>query len=209
MRPTRIAAYAVAAIVLSLGSTSLAAVMDFDSLELGTVFGSTALPVPHTPGEVVFSQDGIDMSVENFFYDGLSGCVEAEVGGRFNVPNKPLELNNISVRFDFTKLGIDVNLVTIEFTEFGPQNNLAANDSAVHELFSLTEIDGGIVSLSPRVTAAVDNGLLTLTGDLDSILIGGQELVIDNITAVPEPATLALLSLAGGMALLRRRFPRR
>jgi hypothetical protein len=211
MRPEKSITYAVVAAVVSFafGSTSLAATMDFDSLALGTVFGSTAVPVPHTPGEPVFSQDFIDMSVEELLVEGLPGFLYAEVGGRFGVPDNPLELNNIAVRFDFTNLGFDVDLVTIEFWEFGPLNNLAANGGTIHELFSLQDIDGAIVASNPDVTATVSDNLLTLTGDIDSVRIGGQELVIDNITAIPEPATVMLLGAVGAIVFMRRKPPLR
>ena len=205
MRPAMVMPCAIAATVLSLGSTTQAAVMDFDTLALGTVFGSTGDP-PDTPGQVVFSQDGIEMSVEDFFYGGLPAFFKAEVTDRFIdvfPTTHPLELNNISARFDFTKLGFDVNLVTIEFMEFGGQSNLAANDDAIHEVALLEEIHGTIVA--PNVAATISDGLLTLSGDIESVRVGGQELVIDNITAVPEPAALGLLTL-GAAALVRRRL---
>ena len=57
----------------------------------------------------------------------------------------------------------------------------------------------------PGITATVDDRFVTLTGNIDSFRIGGQELYIDNITAIPEPATLLLLG-AGGVWLMRRRI---
>ena len=215
MRPTKPIACGLLAAVLVLGpgSTTFAATMDFDSVPFGTVFGSTAVPTAHTPGEVVFSQDDISMSVENFFFESFTGFFEAEVGGRYAgyFPTPPLELNNISVRFDFTSVGFDVDLVTFEYMEFGGVSNLAANGGPIHELGSLHEVDGTMVGPNAMATVTagdtVTPGLVTLTGDIDTLRIGGQELVIDSIIAIPEPATVVLLGVAGAAILLRRRHP--
>ena len=206
MRRAIVMVCAIAPTVLSFESTTQAAVMDFDTLALGTVFGSTETP-PDTPGQIVFSQNGIDMFVEDFFFGGLPTFFKAEVTERFIdlfPTTHPLELNNISARFDFTKLGFEVNLVTIEFMEFGGQSNLAANNDAIHEVELLHQIHGTIVA--PNVFATISDGLLTLTGDIESVRIGGQELVIDNVTAIPEPATVGLLTLAAAVAFVRRRL---
>ncbi|MDO8629321.1 MAG: PEP-CTERM sorting domain-containing protein, partial [Phycisphaerales bacterium] len=57
--------------------------------------------------------------------------------------------------------------------------------------------------IAPGVTASADSDSITLSGSVSRFLIGGQELAIDNIIAVPEPTCLALLGI-GGLVLLRR-----
>ncbi|WP_145081334.1 PEP-CTERM sorting domain-containing protein [Poriferisphaera corsica] len=51
---------------------------------------------------------------------------------------------------------------------------------------------------------SLTTGSFTFTGPINNFSIGGQELHIDNVSysAIPEPASLALLSL-GSLALLR------
>ena len=73
----------------------------------------------------------------------------------------------------------------------------------------LLDMDGAIVASNPDVIATVSDNLLTLTGDIDSVRIGGQELVIDNITAIPEPATVMLLGAVGATVFMRRKPPLR
>ncbi|RME41940.1 MAG: PEP-CTERM sorting domain-containing protein [Planctomycetota bacterium] len=185
-------------------STGLAAQVDFESVPVGTVYGD---PVGNVPGDVVLSQDGIDLSVESFFLGTFVGFNQAEVGGRYAgfFSSTPLELDNISVRFDFSDVGFPVTGVSLEFQEFGGADNFAVNDGSVLVLNSLTDLP---TDIAPGVTATVDGGVITLTGPVSSFQIGGQELAVDTIVAVPEPATLALLILGGGWLAMRRRLNR-
>ena len=181
--------------------TSFAATMDFDSVPLGTRYGGTA---GHATNEVVLTEDGIEMSVVSFHLEGFTGFFEAEVGGRYRdfFPTTPLDINNISVRFDFANVNFEVDRVTVEFMEFGGAYNFAVNDQTIYELASLADIPANV---TPDVTALVSDGLITLTGDVNAVRIGGQELAIDTIFAIPEPVTLILLSLAGAAVLGSRK----
>lgn len=190
----------IAGVGLCSGSPAMGATVDFDGLPSGTRFGAN---FGHVPGEVVISQDDIDLSVEEFLLGSFVGFIKAEVGGRFDINNtKPLELDNISVLFDLTGLGFEANFVTLEYEWFGGANNFAVNGQTILELSPLTDLP---TDIAPGVTAAVGNGSITLTGVVHSFLIGGQELIIDNITVVPEPATLVLLGIPAAVLLRRRR----
>lgn len=181
---------------------AIGATMTFDSLPLGTMFGAAA---GDQPSDIVYEEDGIEMSVEQILIEGVAGFVQAEVGGRYEAffSSRPLDLNNISVRLDFRNIGFEVDQVSVEFVELGPLNNFRVNDAALFELASLAFMPAAI---APGVTATVADGVITLSGPVDMVLIGGQELAIDNILAVPEPTTW-LLFAAGSCALLgcRRR----
>lgn len=200
-----VAASIAAALFLMCSSVAVAqpAVVDFDdpgallfSSPYGQAFGSS-------PGQVVISQDGIDMSVEEFFLNTFVGFVRAEVDGPLgdSFPTQPLELDNISARFDFSGVGFAVNQVTLEYEKLGGNENFAVNDGSILQLNDLADLPANI---APGVSASVQNGLITLTGPITSFLIGGQELAIDNVTAVPEPCTLVLLGGAGAALLVRR-----
>jgi len=177
--------------------------VDFETVPVGTQWGQA---FGNSPGEVVLTQDSIDMSVEQFFLGTFTGFNLAEVGGVYSefFPTTHLALNNISVRFDFASLGFDVTEVTLDYQEFGGTDNFAVNGGTIFELAAMTNLP---FDVAPGVTASVTTDQVNLVGDIDSFLIGGQELGIDNITAIPEPATLALLGL-GTAALLARRTRR-
>jgi hypothetical protein len=177
------------------------ATMNFDALLDGTTFGTTP---GHTPGEVVHTEHMIAMSVEEFFIGQFVGFNNATVGGRFTDyvdTERPLDLNNISVRFDFTDLGFNVTGVTLDTWEFGGADNFSVNDETVHIVNALAELPSDVAL---GVTATVVDHTITLDGKITSFQIGGQELSIDNIVAVPEPTSLILAGL-GAVALLRRR----
>lgn len=174
---------------------------DFESVPGGSIFGS---PTGNVPGEQVLTQAGITMSVESFRFGSFNGFFDARVGGIYadQFPTRALQLNNISVLFDFSALPFLTDEVTFEFLEFGGMNNLAVNHGSLFQLASLNDVPSQV---APGVTASVDAGVVTLEGAVGNLLIGGQELAIDNITAVPEPSTIALL--AAGAVLLARRRP--
>lgn len=174
---------------------SLAATMDFQTVVVGTKYGDD---FGHFPGQVVLTEDGIKMSVEQFQLNQFIGFFLAEVTGPAN--DHELAIDNINVLFDLTGLPFNVTSLTLQYLELGGEDNFAVNGGPILQLAQLTDIPANV---APGVTALVDGGLIRLTGDVDSVLIGGQELTIDTIVAVPEPTSLLLLA-AGGMAVLRR-----
>jgi len=189
------------AVSLFVSSVALATTMDFQSVAVGTKYGEA--PLPNFPGQVVLTepaQNGIDMSVEQFFFQQFTGFFQAEVVGPSN--DHQLAIDNISVLFDLTNVGFNVTSLTLEYLELGGNDNFAVNGGSIRQLAELTDIPANV---APGVTALVDGGLITLTGKIDSVLIGGQELTIDTIVAVPEPTSLILLAVGGVLALRRLR----
>jgi len=176
---------------------------DFDALPANTVYG---LP-GDLPGDVVLSDGGAKMSVEPFVLGSSDyfyfATVEAAGGLAFDTQS--LSLDNISVRFDFSDLDYNVDTVTLDVADFGGASNFSVNDQT---MFVLNPVFDLPVDVAPGVTATVVDNTITLAGPIQSFLVGGQELVIDNVTAVPEPATGALL-LLGGLAVWRTRRRRR
>ena len=202
------------------GSWSAAATLDFEppppaGTQYGQAFGQA-------PGQNIpeLGQDGINLSFENFvdtsFEPDFTGFVAAQIGGRFAsaFPTTPLSMDSINARFDFAGLGFNVNQASIEYIEFGILYNFAVNDGSVHEVGALTELPSkvapGIDLTIEELDAGTGRMRLTLVGDVSSFLIGGYELGIDNITAIPEPATLLLLGICGAFIVWRgsRRFAR-
>lgn len=198
MRRGFIAARVGVAALCWLPMSGMAATMDFQSAALGIKYGDD---FGNVPGQVVVSepaQNGIDMSVEQFYLPRFTGFFQAEIVGPSN--DHQLAIDNISVLFDLTNVGFNVTSLTLEYLELGGNDNFAVNGGPILQLAELTDIPPNV---APGVTALVDGGLITLTGKIDDVLIGGQELTIDTIVAVPEPNALVLLG-AGGVPALRR-----
>lgn len=189
-------------VVCAATSLVSAATLNFEGLPVGTRFGQQ---YGQTPGQIVHSQNGIDMSVENFFFSsqGFTGFARAEVGGgglRAYFPSEPLFLDNLNVRFDLTGVGFNVDRVSVDYLELGGLDNFAVNDRPIIEI---TPLNGLPIDIAPGIRLYHDvldgiTGLsrITLVGDVDSLLIGGQELGINVVVAVPEPAGLALMGAA-------------
>ncbi|MFQ5352526.1 MAG: hypothetical protein ACE5D3_05570, partial [Candidatus Binatia bacterium] len=192
---------ATLALLVGCALCSGARAVSFDGLPAGTVFGFGR----DLPGAEVHSEaDGIRMSVENFVLGSSEFFFFAEVAGPATQPfaTNALSLDNISVRFDFADVPFTVNEVSFEFFDLGGSSNLAVNDAP---LFILNPLSTLPTNVAPGVTAIVSGGHITLVGPVQSVLIGGQELVIDNINAVPEPVSGILLTLASLACWKRRR----
>jgi hypothetical protein len=209
MKRTTVWACAAVAVYIGSAPQGFAATVDFDTLTPGTTFGHP----DDAAGDLVLTEDGIAIRVETFFtiagYEYFNTATALSHEG----DDIYLCLNNISMWFDFTGLEFPVTSVMVEYWYSGGENNFAVNQEhisydTVHTLWSFA---GGLpVDVAPGVTATVDedpitgNGIITLDGSITNFLIGGQELCIDNIIAVPEPASLVLFAF-GAWALIRRR----
>lgn len=187
-------------------SAALPAEVTFDSLTTGTRWGGK---LGDAPGDMIFAEDGISVTVENFVFGSNSLFFQAEVGGRnassFSTP--ALSIDNISVAFDLSGLGFQVTEVTLEYADLGGLTNLSVNGGSVLQSDPLTDLGGPVGS---GITAAFEgDNLLRLSGGaISTVQIGGQELAIDNFVVVPEPACGLLLAIGAAAALRRRRCPR-
>lgn len=201
-----------------------------NALPLGTGFESVAAGSSASPTAVV-SSDGIVLQLNPFVVPGggftfnfaevqLHGYIPPASG--FGDGENELELNDVFAAFDFG--GAVPNQVSFGYAFLGGATNLQVNGPIDAVNGGLSSILG--VALTPAVQTFNDTyngfdfeltgqllggnneiGRLTLGDGVDSIGafgVGGQELAIDSIRAVPEPAETAALSLIG-LAVLRRR----
>ncbi len=196
----------------SVGATaSIAAGVTFEFEPLGTVYDSNP-PVILNPGDLALTESGINMSVDTFFWNP-PGSGTAFNSSEIVAPPNPfavnttqaLNTNNMNVVFDFTSLSFPVNFVSFEFVDLGGNVNFDVNGIGLQNEASFSTL----VSY-PDFNVNQTGGLLEITqigaNPIQSLLIGGQELGIDNIRVAPEPATGSLVAL--GLFIVAWRWTR-
>jgi hypothetical protein len=170
-------------------SAGMAAVVTFDSELPGKVYGA---PVGDPPGAVVLVEDGIEMSIDTFFWSGGGSTFNsAEIVAPPNSfavnATQALNTNNISAVFDFVAIG-PTEYVSIEFVDLGGNVNFDINGMGMQNV-------SGVTALAPMPPFNVNvvaipagggfRGLIEVgqfgADDIDKLLIGGQELGIDTI----------------------------
>ena len=153
-------------------------------LAAGTEYGASA---GNSSGDVVFTSNNIPVSVHDFVYVGG--------GGTFNkayIDNAPrpfasgqsMRTNNINLKFDFSALAFTPSEVQFEFLDLGGFENLSVNGASLYagEFTSAPSSAGGAtVSTFTTAITGGKKGVMILTGSLNNVLIGGQELWIDNV----------------------------
>ncbi|NOZ25151.1 MAG: hypothetical protein GXO94_03535 [Nitrospirae bacterium] len=154
----------------------------------GTSYGS---PAGTAPGSIVLTSNGIAMSVYGFRW--MSG------GGAFNVARiepppvsfgagQTIRTNNINLEFDFSGVGFSVSKVRLQYLDLGGFENLSVNGQPVPvyagELTGAPMLLGGVsVVVTSSPVPGGKTGTLVLTGPVQKLRIGGQELWIDNVCA--------------------------
>lgn len=190
---------AILAAVAVVNAPAFGSQVNFETLATGQTFGGGA----QVPGGFLFAQEGIQVTGETFrtgtFEDFNLATIRAP--GTDSFASKHVFFDNINFGFDLTGVA-PVSDVTIEYHEFGGVNNFSVNGGLILELSSMTSMPANV---APGVTASVDADSIHLSGPVSSFLIGGQELAVDNIVAVPEPTCLALLAAGLGAGYIRRR----
>ncbi|MEM1445100.1 MAG: hypothetical protein AAGF84_03535 [Planctomycetota bacterium] len=199
---------AAATLTLTVGSAhAQPAVVDFESIAAPTTLLSGG-----TAGTFLVAEDNIDVTAETFTLGTFSNVGNLTV----NAAPAPIGsgntgfIGNVLLDFDFTNLGYAVDQVTFDYANLGGGVNLGVNGNVIEPARLATTpltLFGINVAVTETAIAGGVAGTVTLTGALDSIQIGGQELVLDNVTAIPEPASSTVA--AGLLALTATRLRRR
>lgn len=95
-----------------------------------------------------------------------------------------LALNNVNIEFDLDR---SVSVLTVQYGYFGGNVNLRINDALGNEadFLALNGQTLGGVTVAVSQPAGQPLGSLTLTGKIDRVAIGGQELWIDDVLFDP------------------------
>ena len=200
------------ALSFSLSTAAFAATVDFESVPLGTEWGTTP---GNSPGDLVLTEDSITMTVENFTSGAFVGFNAATIDvppQSFFPPavnsTQALTLNNINGKFDFTGLPFAVSQVTVEYADGGDTNNFDVNGlgkQEVNDLTTLTSYAGFAVNVTAATVGFTDVGTIEVIADpgqsIQTLELGGQESSFDNLLAVPEPTSLLLVVLSSLIGL--------
>jgi hypothetical protein len=168
------------------------ACLAFEGLDQGAIFGQAG---GDSPGDLIFTEAGVKVSVHEF--DTGGGSV---LFGNALVENDPFQTNpplddnylftsNINLAFDFTFLSQPVFAVRFGFVEQGGVLNLQVNGGPLHIAGHFSELPQEV---APGVTATIhqspgaDWGWVLLEGPIEMLLVGGQELSLDNFCYFQE-----------------------
>ncbi len=163
-----------------------------DNIEHGTYGIATGL----MPGSLLFTDDGVPVRLKNFqYFNGTEDFINVfvsddDIFGGANaglVEGSYIFPSNINLDFDFTNLPGDVIKVCINFIDGGGEENIAVNGQPIKVLQNFLTIDGE--EIAPGVTATVIQntnldllgGTLCLSGRIQNLTIGGQEMLLDNL----------------------------
>ena len=148
---------------------------------LGTQWGNA---YGDSPGDVVFTEQGVVVSAENFTSGMYTGFINAEVRNDSDLLGQSMWISNINLRFDFSGLPFTVDRVTFDFQDLGGTENVAVNGSDIVEGELASGTVGGV---SVTIVRGPTVGEGTLDGTVRDLTIGGQEFFLDNVCAFEVP----------------------
>ena len=156
-----------------------------ESRTIGEIWG---LPVATPPGTVMFTEDGIPVSIHEYqaatggwFYNSCE--ITGNVLG-FSHANT-MSINNVTNHYDIAASGITSTSVSFDYLDLGGEENLQVNGA----LYYVGELHLAPTAIAPGVTLTVTTmpaggglrGHVVLTGQVDYLVAGGQEFWIDTV----------------------------
>jgi hypothetical protein len=156
---------------------------------VGALFGA---PVATPPGAVVFVENGVRVSVHNFFHPGGPvsfnwARIEAAPAG-FGA-GQVIRSNNINIGFDYAGVGFVPRTIKFAWRDLGGHENLIVNGAGpfIGELNAPPAFLGGVaVASASGAIPGGDQGTTTLSGGaVGRFQVGGQEFWIDRVCAWP------------------------
>ncbi|MCB0567949.1 MAG: hypothetical protein KDD01_26555, partial [Phaeodactylibacter sp.] len=162
--------------------------LNFEDIPANTQLGPAS---GNSPGDVLFSQAGIQVSIREIQYpDGSTGFANAVIqdAGSGWLDGQFLFMGNNSLFFDFSQADGSLNQLCFDFFDGGGVENFAVNGSSVAVVDNFSEITalnfpGVTVDVTFISDGLPEQGTVCITGNIESLLIGGQEFGIDNVCA--------------------------
>ena len=182
--------------------------IEFEGLTPDTYYGSSS---GYTAGDVFYTEDGVPVSLESFsdsfgtyFFDTYVANPSFLGIGWGNV----VFPSNVSLQFDFSGFPAGyVSALSFEFADGGGNENIAVNGETlyINELIDAPmNIASGVILSFMQVNG---RGTAYLSGNIHTLLIGGQELEVDNfcfspaIAPCPTPTNLQVAEATSTTAL--------
>ena len=148
----------------------------------------------------------------------ITGTTTAVGANRFNSTGGTFGINSAgaddSQRLDgdlsetvFFSFNEDVEITQIDFTSFGADSEILLNGTELLTSGNVVNFDPGVFVITAGDTFSIE--AISVAGTTGSD-VGLQSITVDVVTpaavpAVPEPSSLALLGLLGGVVAIRRR----
>ncbi len=199
--------------ILLMTSTSLAAqesgnCLHFDDLPAGAIYGDQT---GYAPGDLLPGAEAAPpIRLQPFHYsNGTSDFLNVLVYDKSMLnwdigAGNIIFPSNINLEIDFSLLPDPVVEVCLEFFDGGGEENIAVNGQEVRilrDFFELLSTEAA-TEIAPGVTLTIERnpnvdfpaGILCLRGPIQTLLIGGQEMGIDNICYRSAPAAECRIS---------------
>jgi hypothetical protein len=161
--------------------------VDFEPpLAAGTQYGQ---PVGQPNGTVIFTTNGIPVSIHDFVFAGGGGTfnlARIEVAPQPFGSGQSIRTNNINLEFDFNGIGFTPSQVQFEFLDLGGSENISVNGSPVFagELSAAPNPIGTVnIAVASTPVTGGKKGTVVLTGAVKTLRVGGQEFWIDQVCA--------------------------
>ena len=155
-------------------------------LTVGTQYGT---PAGQHSGDVIFTSNGVVVSVHAFAFAGGGGTFNLARVESMPVLNasQTRRMNNINLGFDYVAIGFVPTRAQFEFLDQGGSENLSVNGSAVFagDISAVpATLGGATVAVSTTAAPGDKKGIVTLTGAINNSMARGQEFWIDNVCAM-------------------------
>jgi hypothetical protein len=157
-----------------------------------------------------FASQGVGVAVSDLVTSAFttSGFARVEGGsdnaGLSGLLTNEVNVNNVTLTYTFDQA---YTQLTFDFGEFGGNNTFEINGDKrefgdMESFFASSPVIGGVAF---SVVLGGSQGEVIGLGLFNEFSIGGQELYIDTIAAVPAPGAAGLAGVLGMAALRRRR----
>lgn len=174
---------------------------DFQDLSPNESYGAE---VKNKPGDPVFEQNGIKVSVHEFNHGGTNPLTfgNASVVEIDNARDKYISVNNINFKFDLnaSQIGFSTNKIEFIYSDFGGENNIGVDglspvrlkfNDFVDEVSPIPFMPGYTLEVNKLINSENENKFRgTLSGigsqQIKSVTIGGQEFQLFEVCAIGD-----------------------